>query len=412
MSRRATLVLAMALAAGPAFVLGFLIAPREEPAVGPPPPDAGLRAEAERLRGENERLRRELAAPAAGAAPAATVPDRAVEPLAGAPAADLLPEDAPDSRRAQARDLAARIREQAQREYEGADATAAWRVREEMEEERRFLEDRARGGTMALLTELAKDGTHLPKLVADRERFAACFARKTEERVIGGEEIPPEDPLADGTTVSLSEGVTRWDAAGYGARQRFPKDLLFRGRGMDRTLLYLNELRSNDEVASLCFEDLTLHCGDNYLTDLRSAHPMTIRMTRCRVVGFDMGAGGSVMLAARTAAFYAEDCRFEAGYGRTRPGFGNLFRVRSGLLARLDRCVFRGPFSSVFEADSAATYLFKDCRFEEMGDRVEAALASPPNGVRLVGCTVVPTPEGRTASAERRPLTDFNPDWN
>jgi len=110
----------------------------------------------------------------------------------------------------------------------------------------------------------------------------------------------------------------------------------------------LDELSTNSEVRSLTFRDLTVDCSDNYLTDLRSGNPATIRFENVRVVGFDMGAGGSVMLAARRAAFFASGCRFEAGYGRS-PGSGNLFRVRSGLLARIEDSVFVGPFRSVFD---------------------------------------------------------------
>ena len=173
---------------------------------------------------------------------------------------------------------------------------------------------------------------------------------------------------------------------------------------MDDTLVKIDEISTRDEIHSLTFRDCTVDCGDDYLTDLRSKNPVTIRMIRCRVIRFDMGAGGSVMLAARSAAFYASDCRFEAGFGRS-PGSGNLFRVRSGLLVRIEDSVFVGPFSSVYDTNRAATYVFERCRFEQQ----KIPLENPPTGVRFLDCTATPPPAKRTR--KKKPLSDLNPRW-
>ena len=122
-----------------------------------------------------------------------------------------------------------------------------------------------------------------------------------------------------------------------------------------------------------------------------------------------MRAGGSVMLDARQAALNATDCRFEAGFGGS-PGSGNLFRVRSGLLVRVENCVFRGPFRSVFDRDDAATYVFSGCAFEEMEPHRRGQLESPPAGVRFEDC-VFAWAEPADSRRERRSLAELNPDW-
>ncbi len=106
------------------------------------------------------------------------------------------------------------------------------------------------------------------------------------------------------------------------------------------------------------------------------------------------------MLAARVAAFYATDCRFEAGYGRS-PGSGNLFRTRAGLV-RLEHCIIRGPFRSVY--DRAASYVFARCEFHGTPDYAKSA----PDHVRFLECWF-----GPPAKAERkpRPLAELNPAW-
>jgi hypothetical protein len=185
--------------------------------------------------------------------------------------------------------------------------------------------------------------------------------------------------------------------------QEFPKDLVIEGRGMDVTLVTIDEISTRDEIHSLTFRDCTVDCGNDYLTDLRRDSPATIRMIRCRVVRFDMGAGGSVMLAARSAAFYASNCRFEAGFGRS-PGSGNLFRVRSGLLVRIEDSTFVGPFRSVYDINRSATYVFERCRFEQQ----RVPLDKPPAGVRFIDCTSTPPP---TMRSKPKPLTEINPDW-
>jgi hypothetical protein len=366
---------------------------------------ATLEAEVERLQGE---VRGRDDSPSLESAPPPPAPAPADTASSGgaAPSGDAVAERAKRIREA-AEARAARAEEIARAELE----VEARRERERQERERQFLEDAARGGTMALLRGLKKDGVRPLDLVASRDRFAALFERQGPGLTSKGFPADLNRPLEDGLTITLPSGVHPFPRR-LASPSAFPKDLLVDGAGMDLTLLVLSgDISTNAEVRSLTFRDLTVDCHDNYFFDLRSEAPATIRLERCRVVGFDMGAGGSVMLAATTAAFSAVDCRIEAGYSRATAGFGNLFRVRSGLLARLEGCTLLGPFSSVFDANPHATYVFSRCRFEDLGPRRAIDLDRPPEGVRFEDCVVVPSPEGVPPHSQRRSLTAINPAW-
>ena len=415
---RSLVVGAIAGAVAGGAVLGAAALLRESPPPVPPPSPAGpAAADVDGLRAEVERLRREVselkAAPPPPAVPAAAVP-APIAPAGGGNVADLLPPGTPPERVSEARIAAERIRAAALETARRAEATAAGQVKQDMERERLVLEDAARGGTMALLRGLQKGGAHLAELVADSSKFAGLFRRQVQGPSLSDANWRPREPFEDGTTVVLSEGAHDWDAAGYQHRPSFPKDVLLRGAGMDKTLLRINEIESRQEIHGLAFEDLTLDCSNHYFSDLRSDNPVTIRMARVRVVGFDMAAGGSVMLAANTAAFLAEECRFEAGYGRVGPGSGNLFRVRNGLLVRMDRCLVRGPFSSVYDAGGAATYRFEGCAFTECVPGQRSGFEKPPEGVAFVDCTFDYAASDDAARWDRtkpRSLSDFNPAW-
>jgi hypothetical protein len=347
---------------------------------------------------------------APGAGPAAPPPRESADP---APAAegirsvrDLLTKDlreTPDERAVQ--DAASRA-EKKRRAYlaaaDSAEAEAAREVAEEIRRERAFLEDKARGGTMELLRNL---DTQLTDLVADEKRFAALFERRTNGPLVNATSGPNET-LADGTTLSFPPGVHELRLP---RTERFPRDVLIQGSGMDATLLRFAELDARDEVHSLAFRDVTIDCQNNYFTDLRNS-PASIRLERCRVVRFDMGAGGSVMLSVRpAAAFYATECRFEAGFGSS-PGSGNLFRFNAGLV-RLDGCTIQGPFRSIYNADGKATYLFRRCDIRDVPAQEESTVASPPQGVRFVDCTFTYLARDAVTRNEPRPLSDLNPAW-
>ena len=196
-------------------------------------------------------------------------------------------------------------------------------------------------------------------LLDDLAKFARLFARKHQGPTV---EVPSTvEGLAPGTTCRYPAGSYDLNVDARG--REFPSDLLIVGAGMNATLLRLNEISSRGPIRSLTFRDLTLHANNNYLTDVRGNEPITLRLERCRVIGFDMGAGGSVMFSASVGAFYASNCRIEAGFSRTTAGFGNLFRCRPLLLARLERCTLVGPFRSILDGGESPLvgYRFVQC---------------------------------------------------
>lgn len=344
--------------------------------------------------------------PRAESAPAAPPADRlpAAEATGNA-GRDLV--DAPDDARNE--EIAARAARK-RRAYlvaaENAESEAAREVAEEIRHELAFVEDKARGGTMELLRNLGKEGTYLTGLVADESRFSGLFERRTAGPVVNGP-LRPAETLPDGATLSFPPGV---DNLRFPSTDRFAKDLLVLGYGMDATLVRLDdELDTRGEVHSLTFRDLTIDCHENYFTDLRRA-PAAIRLERCRVVGFDMGAGGSVMIQAPQAAFHATDCRFEAGFSRAQAGYGNLFRVDAGVV-RFDGCLIQGPFSSIYDAGRGTTYRFRRCAIRDAPGREESNFASPPDGVRFVECTFTYLPAQAQTPDKPRPLSDLNPAW-
>jgi len=302
---------------------------------------------------------------------------------------------------------------QRRRGPEAPEDAAAQRTAAVLRRERAFLAGKGGGGTIAMLRALADARTHLFELVGSAERFGALFERRAGGPSIDGRNLDEKRPIADGTTITFPAGLCSWSVRRLGRSRdnSFPKDLLVVGAGMDATILRLDEFSSNDAIENLTFRDLTIDCGDDYMFDLRGDVPVSLRLERCRVFGFDMGGGGSVMLSADTAAFFASDSRFEAGYSRAGDrGFGNLFRVRSGLLARMERCTFVGPFSSVYDEDADATYDFVQCRFENCrtkGFEIAACLAAPPDGVRFENCAVGDVDLAAAAAMRVEFLTKF-----
>jgi hypothetical protein len=248
-------------------------------------------------------------------------------------------------------------------------------------------------------------------MISSPARYGALFERKVAGPVIAGASVNRDTVLADGTVLQFPRGRSMLDTSALRGMSRFPKDIVIEGCGMDETLLVLsNELDLRGDVHSLTIRDLTLHCNDNYLEQFRS-NPYSLRLDRCRVIGFDMGAGSSCMLGGSVGAFYATDCRIEAGFGRG-PGFGNLFDVRGALLARLERCVIVGPFQSVCDWSGRAAQIFVGCRFERMSPQIRDQLERPSPAVRFHERTFdYLAPDAPTPPRSPRPVTDINPAW-
>ncbi len=385
---------------------------------GQPPPQAPLEQPAARA-GEapegaapsllaappRDAARREPA-PSGPAAPAqASAPGTA--PAASPPAALL---DANPTFVAQRRqEIADDIRRRAETMIATAEGVAARQVVEQIEKERAAREDLARGGVMAFLREKAGNDTHF-ELVSEGRAFGRLFERKASGARIEGATLSPESEIAAGDRIVYPPGQYTLDVRSW-QRRPLPADVVIEGHSMDQTLLRLSDaLSTRGELHNLTFRDLTLHCSDNYLESIRPG-PFTLTLERCRVIGFDMGAGGSCMLGGGCAAFRAVGCRIEAGFGRA-PGFGHLFDVRGGLLARLEDCEIVGPFRSVWYAWSGATHVFERCRFREMSPRLRPESEKPPSNVRLLDCTwTFRAPGASEVEREQRSLAELNPAW-
>ena len=265
---------------------------------------------------------------------------------------------------------------------------------------------RARKSTVARRT---PDETSATESAKDPRRFEELFEPKTTGPVIDGTAWKPDEALADGTVLRFPPGAHVWRVSSLQHWPRFPRDLSVEGAGMDETLVRLDEIRTRDEIRNLTFRDMTIDCGNRSLTDLWDK-PASIRLERCRVIRFDNGAGGSVMLDGMSAAFYATDSRIEGGFGRA-PGFGNLFRVRSGLVVRMERCTIRGPLRSIYDADGEAAYVFLSCSFEELDASLRPLVERPAHGVAFEGCRFSFVEPGTARERAVRTLRELNPDW-
>jgi hypothetical protein len=385
---KAILTGVLLLAAG---ILGFVLGGhfRSRPPIPlESSPDSG---QVERLRAEVARLERALEEA------------RRIDP---APAQPPAPSSRPGLE-----ERAERIRKAALERAENAEQIASAQLAAEeaaekrrAEEERRRLEDAARGGTMALLRSLEKDWVAPWTLLGSREELGKRFVRRAK-----GPDLVDPSLLAgapDGSTLYFPAGRHSFPARAL-RHKSLSRDLRIVGQGMDATLLVLDaELDIRGEVDNLGFQDLTIHTNNNYLECFRSA-PYTLRLVRCRVIGFDTGAAGGDMLSGSTGAFYATDCRFESGYGRS-PGHGMLFDVRGALLARLEGCTIRGPLYTVFNSSSRSAVVFSSCRFLDMVARTRSQFENPRR-VRLEDCTVsYAEPD---AKAPRRSLEEINRGW-
>jgi hypothetical protein len=187
-------------------------------------------------------------------------------------------------------------------------------------------------------------------------------------------------------------------------RKPFPKDFTFEGSGVESTLVAIDEFDDTaGPVVNLTFRDMTILCKE-YFCDWRS-FPASLRFERCRVVGFDIGAGGSVCFSAPSIALWMSDCTLETGYGRNPPS-GNVLRVGYASLARFDGCHFVGTNLGYTGAGSV---VLRDCTLDFVPD---ADRASKDPQFQFMECkTQSDHGEWRNAHGTRTPLTSINPLW-
>lgn len=265
------------------------------------------------------------------------------------------------------------------------------------------------GDVLALLRAARENTPEMKAAVNNPEVFGKWFERKIAGPNMDGSSITDDNPVVDGATVRFGAGKHEWSVSQLGrGGSEFPKDVLIIGAGRDQTLLSIDEFSPESDIRSLTFQDLTLDCADNYLSDIRSATGSTLRFERCRIVRFDMGAGGSVMLySAGGVAVYATDTLISCGYGRS-PGSGNIFRVAGALLVRMERCKIEGPMRRFIEGHKSSSFCFVECAFINVPDLIEAPAKPEAFGATFERCTFAGTEDAEEVQLK---LTDINPDW-
>lgn len=249
-------------------------------------------------------------------------------------------------------------------------------------------------------------------LVHDRRTFRALFRRLTEGPRIDGDVISPRGPLADGTEIRFAAGRHTLDVRLFANAIPPARDVLVRGAGEDDTVVALSDMiDARGEMRSLTFADLTLDTRAQGDLERLRREPYTLRLVRCRVLGFDDGAGGSKMLGGSVGAFYAQDCEFVSGFGSAAGG-GKLFDVRGLLLARLERCTISGPIGAVTQSDTRTAVVFDRCVFQNIPARLNGAATSDSATTKFVGCTFNFAPANApTRLPNPRRLSEISPDW-
>lgn len=248
------------------------------------------------------------------------------------------------------------------------------------------------------------------ELVGDAERFERLFAcGSSGGPLVDGTQLAGLDKLEDGTELRFPAGVHKLDLR-RATQASFPRCLSIRGAGMNRTLLLVEELDSRTRIERVEFSDATL--STKYLFDLRS-ELATIVLERVRMVGFDVGAGGSCVFSTNGNTLVMRDSRVEGGYGRN-PGSGNLFDIRTrALLARFDRCTFSGLEIPADGLYAGSTVLFSQCTFVDALDP-EMTFTHPRPGLRFERCTqtFAARDENGWQKVPKLDLNDLFPGWS
>ena len=172
--------------------------------------------------------------------------------------------------------------------------------------------------------------------------------------------------LKPGMVISIGPGLSVIDSRYLRASRRegFPPDVTIKGAGMNTSLLQMGDLGGRSPIRRLRIEDLTLDCSNNFLFDLRS-DPLSLRLSRVRIVRFDMGAGGSLIFGVRHGGIIvANRCEFLGGYGRS-PGSGNFWRG-GPWIARFSHCRFSRLILDPRYIGAKGRALLASCRFDEM----------------------------------------------
>jgi hypothetical protein len=240
------------------------------------------------------------------------------------------------------------------------------------------------GGVFQLLREI-KLGYKGPvfEVVEDRQAFERFFPEPMAGPQVSGVKYlqRPDDVVKDGSVLSFPDGVFRLRNLMH-YRRWFPKDVTIRGAGMGRTLLYVDPVRSQEEVRNLRIEDCTVFASGRILNLANG--PATLRCERVRFVGFDSASDDlpswrrPAVVTTASAALHFIECRFEGGYGNN-PSRGQLLDdTRSAVMARFDRCQISRLCINV---GRRSTVVFDDC---VLADLCEDPRSRPQSSIRFL----------------------------
>ena len=238
-------------------------------------------------------------------------------------------------------------------------------------------------------------------LADDRAALRSLYGTTGGGPTIAGAGLSKWDELAPNATISYGAGVY---ALRPNARE-LPRGLVVQGAGMDATLLVLmNDTWSRTTFDSLELRDVSIFTNHNYLFDQNDPASLTLR--NVRVMGYDMGAGGSVALSFSDGLVLdASGCQFLGGYGGFASG-GSILRGGT-LIARFERCLMSDTELGYW--DSGSRVLFVDCQLERM------LRVRPGNVLELAGSTTLthhPEPQpGQHLKIELLDLNELFYDW-
>jgi len=271
------------------------------------------------------------------------------------------------------------------------------------------IEEFVAGDPLALLVKLGQGGVGpRPEFVSDGAGFARLFPAVAGAMRDGAtNRSHPDDVLEDGSTLSFPAGVFRLRSL-MQEKDPFPRDVTVRGAGMNATLLLVDELSTRGELRNFTLRDCTLFTED-YLFDLRQ-NPSSIQLDRVRVIGFDIGAGGSCMIGAVRpgTVLWARNSRLEGGYGRS-PEHGTLWDVRTdAFLARLESCQVDLVSLELGRLQPGASVAFVNCTLTDLLDR--PPIDTEHAGIVLAGTTVAYF-DRTQGGAPHKDLDELFPNW-
>ncbi|MHC4472299.1 MAG: hypothetical protein ACYS99_15220 [Planctomycetota bacterium] len=202
--------------------------------------------------------------------------------------------------------------------------------------------------------------------------------------------------------VKFPAGVHEWRPPG--ALRDLDGMLLLTGRGTNKTLVRVGKIPKARHVA---YRDLTLDLGRGAATH-SGTRRLRARFDRCRVIGFDGGAGGGAFEFG-PGLFLARDSEVLTGYGRS-PSKSTLFRLGQPVLARFESCRIRGINREFWRGGRKSALVLSGCRIEEIYEKLRKVFTSTKMRVWLDD-TSISYREEKPKKERPRPFSDLNPAW-